>query len=69
MNEIYVYLVVGMIMQLIIWIYFYRLTEENLISKIEEKRKEEIENEELRKRIEKIIRKIEKNKNKRIGEI
>jgi len=60
MNEIYVYLVVGMIMQLIIWIYFYRLTEENLISKIEEKRKEEIENEELRKRIEKIIRKIEK---------
>jgi len=64
MNEIYVYLVVGMIMQLIIWIYFYRLTEENLISKIEEKRKEEIENKELRKRIEKIIRKIEKNKNK-----
>ena len=64
MNEIYVYLVVGMIMQLIIWIYFYRLTEENLISKIEEKRKEEIENEEVRKRIERRIREIKEGKEK-----
>jgi len=65
MNEIYIYLVVGMIMQLIIWIYFYKITEENLISKIEEKRKEEIENEEIRKRIEKRIREIEEKKNKK----
>ena len=64
MNEIYVYLVVGMIMQLIIWIYFYKLTEENLISKIEEKRKEEIENEEVRKRIERRIREIKEGKEK-----